>query len=194
MLSPPPSAGNAPPASLNQVRTKKNPRRSHCRHASSCCSNPTALEIKPGSGWTEPCDWGRAGMLGAMLRAGVPARPRELGKGDGESQAALKQALQPARVRVGSSSPSAEVSLGRAAVPGCPLGWQKGIFQVLPPAGPSARRVPWLPAPPVASLFAGGFSSIPNPLLLIERRRLCAAMGDSFAGHGPLQPASPSVK
>lgn len=98
-------------------------------------------EIKRGSGRTEPREWGRAGMLGAVLRAGVPARPHELGKGDVESLAALKQVLQPARVRVGSSTPSTGASLGRAAMPGRSLGWQKGIFQVLPPTGPSAQRV-----------------------------------------------------
>lgn len=139
---PTPSAGSAPPTSLNQVRTKKT--RSHCRHASSCCSNATALEIKRGSGrtgWTEPRERGRAGMLGAVLRVGVPARPHKLGKGDVESLAALKQVLQLARVRVGSSTPSAEAYLGRAVIPGCPLGRQKGIFQVLPPAGLSAQRV-----------------------------------------------------
>lgn len=48
--------------------------------------------------------WGILGYTGiywdAVLRAEVPASPQELGKGNGESLAALKQALQLAHVRL----------------------------------------------------------------------------------------------
>lgn len=158
---PTPPAGNAPPTSPNQVRTTKL-RRSHWQHDISRRSNATALEIKCGSGrtgGTQPRQWGQAGLLGTGLRAGVRQDPRSLGMDDVESLAALKQALQPAPVRVGSSAPSAEASLGRAAMPGCSPGWQEGIFQVLPPAGPSAQRKRGHPGPampPAASLFEGG--------------------------------------
>lgn len=96
-------------------------------------------------------------MPGAVLRAGVPARPRhKLGKGDVESLAALKQALQPARARMGTSAPSREASLGRAEMPSCPLEQQKGDFQVLLPAGPSAQSVRECPAPCATSRFLFG--------------------------------------
>jgi len=122
-------------------------------------------------------------MLGTVLRAGVLARPRELGKGDAESSAALKQVLQPARVRMGSS----RGVFGKSSDARLPSGTAKRDVSGAAARGTvctAGERVPWLPVPPVTSIFGEGFSSIPNPLLLIERSRLCAATGDSFVGHG----------
>lgn len=64
-------------------------------------------EPKPRSGVTlgyTGIYWGSAGIYwDAVLRAGVPASPRELGKSNGEFLAALKQALQLAHVHTGTS-------------------------------------------------------------------------------------------
>lgn len=72
-----------------------------------------------------------------MLRPGVPASPQELGKGHGESLAALKQALQLAHGHTFGVGSDAQV----------PSGVAKGHFLCHNP------------------VFWGAFSSIPNALL-----------------------------
>lgn len=149
-----PSAGNAPPTSPNQVRTEKL-RRSHWEHDSSRRSNATAREIKRGSGRTgrtEPRQRGRAGMLGAGLRAGVRQDPKSWGR-------VMLSPWQPSskcssRLVSAWAAPHqpAEASLGRAAMLSCLPGWQEGVFQVLLSTGPSAQRKRGHPGSPCHQL------------------------------------------